>query len=335
MILYDPDLTVEMFRYGVQIPVKDSRARKTFEHLSAHPQLAASKKRWHSTKITENLAAEDLKRVHAADYVARLFSDELENELIRTYELVDAQGNYHRYDPTGASLPLTDMRDWIFTKAAGTYQAARCALDSYFCFYFAGGMHHAQYDRGSGFCLINDIVIAIRRLQAEARIKKAWVIDLDAHKGDGTAALTAGDDSIRTLSIHMASGWPLDQPEFDGQGRPNPSFTPSDIDIPIGDHENDHYNDRLKQGLERLRTLSTPELAVVVCGSDPYELDELPSTSGLALTLEQLLERDQQVYSFLTAAGVPAAFLMAGGYGENSWRVYAQFLEWVLLDRLQ
>lgn len=334
MILYDPNLTIEMFRYGIQIPVKDSRARKTFEHLRSHPQLAGLKNRWHRDKITASLSAEDLKRVHAAAYVQRLFSGGLKKELIRTYELVDAQGNYNRYDPDSASLPLTDMRDWIFTKAAGTYEASRRALETAFCFYFSGGMHHAQYDRGSGFCLINDIVIAIRRLQAEGRIRQAWVIDLDAHKGDGTAALTEGDDSIKTLSIHMAAGWPLDQPEVDDLGRLNPSFTPSDIDIPIGDQENDNYNPRLKDGLERLRVLSNPDLAIVVCGSDPYEADELPSTSGLSLTLAQLLERDQLVYSFLMAANTPAAFLMAGGYGENSWRVYAQFLEWVLLDRL-
>lgn len=335
MILYDPDLTVEMFRYGIKIPVKDSRARKTFEHLKAHPQLTGRQNRWHCAKISEHLSVEDLKRGHAGEYVQRLFSGGLEQELIRTYELVDAQGNYNRYDPDSASLPLTEMRDWIFTKAAGTYQAGRNALETGFCFYFAGGMHHAQYDRGSGFCLINDIVIAIRRLQAEGRIQHAWVIDLDAHKGDGTAALTVGDDSIRTLSIHMAAGWPLDQPEVDGKGRPNPSFTPSDVDIPIGAQENEQYNPRLNAGLERLHTMSTPDLAIVVCGSDPYEADELPSTSGLSLTLEQLLERDQQVYSSLMAANIPAAFLMAGGYGENSWRVYAQFLEWVLLDRLQ
>jgi acetoin utilization deacetylase AcuC-like enzyme len=226
------------------------------------------------------------------------------------------------------------MRQWILTKAAGTYQACLAALDEGFCFYFAGGMHHAQYDRGGGFCLVNDIVIAVRRLQAEGHIRQAWVIDLDAHKGDGTAALTADDDSISTLSIHMAQGWPLDQPEIDDAGRPNPSFVPSDIDIAIGEREEEHYNPRLEKALRRLRALSAPDLAIVVSGSDPYEADELPSTSGMALTLEQLLERDRMVYSFLTAAAVPAAYLMAGGYGENSWRVYTQFLEWVLLKRL-
>ena len=334
MILYDPNLTIEMYAFGIQIPVKDSRARNAFEHLRSHPQLGKLIEHWHDDEITEKIFREDLERVHAPEYIRRLFSDGLEDELVKTYELIDALGNYNRYDPRSASRPLTDMRQWILTKAAGTYQAGRAALENTFCFYFAGGMHHAQYDRGGGFCLINDIVIAIRRLQAEGRIRRAWVIDLDAHKGDGTAALTAGDDSIATLSIHMAHGWPLDQPKFDENGRPNPSFIPSDIDVAIGEHENEDYNDRLKDALQRLHELSTPDLAIVVSGSDPYEADELPSTSGLALTLEQLLERDRMVYAFLMAADIPAAYLMAGGYGENSWRVYAQFLEWVLLNRL-
>jgi len=78
---------------------------------------------------------------------------------------------------------------------------------------------------------VNDLVIALRRLQFENRIRSAWVIDVDAHKGDGTAAITAGDQSIVTLSIHMARGWPLDQPERDTDGRLNPSFIPSTIDI--------------------------------------------------------------------------------------------------------
>ena len=333
MILYDPNMTIEMFRYGIQIPVKDSRARRTFEHLTSHSRLTALQDRWHRSDLTETLMVEDLERAHSPDYVKRLFSSELETELVRTYELIDTQGRYHRYDPDSASRPLKDMREWILAKAAGTYQASRLALETGFCFYFAGGMHHAQYHHGSGFCLINDIVIAIRRLQAEGRVQQTWVIDLDAHKGDGTAALTKDDHSIHTLSIHMANGWPLDQPEVDAQGCPNPSFVPSDIDIPIGEDDNERYNLMLKAGLESLSGLSVPNLAIVVSGSDPYEADELPSTSGLSLSLKQLLDRDQMVYSHLIAAGIPAAYLMAGGYGENSWRVYAQFLEWVLMKR--
>ena len=160
MILYDPHLTIEMYPYGIQIPVKDSRARKTFEHLKLHAQLGGLIGSWHHSEITASLSVEDLERVHAPEYVQRLFSNGLEKELIRTYELIDSQGNYNRYDPDSATLPLTDMREWILTKAAGTYLTSRTALENAFCFYFAGGMHHAQYDRGGGFCLINDIVIA-------------------------------------------------------------------------------------------------------------------------------------------------------------------------------
>jgi acetoin utilization deacetylase AcuC-like enzyme len=229
---------------------------------------------------------------------------------------------------------LTALFERILWRAGGTIQCGRTALQNGFCFYFGGGMHHAQKDRGAGFCLVNDLVVALRRLQFENRIRRAWVIDLDAHKGDGTAAITADDQSILTLSIHMADGWPLDQPEHDADGRLNPSFVPSDIDIPIESGEEGLYNRRLREGLEHLSGLGRPEIALVVCGADPYELDELPSTAGLRLSLEQLLERDQTVYTFLRTLSVPGAWVMAGGYGRSSWRVYTQFLEWVLLKRL-
>jgi acetoin utilization deacetylase AcuC-like enzyme len=312
----------------------DSRASETFARLCSHSVLGPRVGLWHIDRIREHVTREDLVRVHSADYVNRLFSDQLEAEIIRTFELIDADGHYHRYDPAKASQPLTALFDRILVRVAGTTQCCRTALEKGFCFYFGGGMHHAQKDYGAGFCIVNDLVIALRRLQAEGRIRTAWVIDVDAHKGDGTAAITAADDSIATLSIHMANGWPLDQPERDAAGRLNLSFVPSTIDIPIEAGGERRYNEQLRAGLESLSAYPRPDLALVVCGADPYELDELPSTAGLRLTLEQLLARDRLVYSFLATRGIPGAWVMAGGYGRNSWRVYAQFLEWALLERL-
>jgi acetoin utilization deacetylase AcuC-like enzyme len=335
VILYDPTQSHSLMEFGIEIPVMDSRASETFGRLAAHPVLGARVGEWHLSRIQEQISRDDLIRAHSADYVSSLFSERLESEIIRTYELVDAKGNYHRYQPRNARLPLVVLFDRILARVAGTVQCCRMALDHGFCFYFGGGMHHAHKDHGAGFCLVNDLVIALRRLQAESRIGTAWIIDVDAHKGDGTAAITAGDPSLTTLSIHMARGWPLDQPEYDAFGRLNPSFIPSTIDIPIDVGEEHVYNDCLKQGLERLsERYSPPSLALVVNGADPYELDELPSTAGCRLTLRQLLERDQMVYSFLKARSIPSAYVMAGGYGKNSWRVYTQFLEWALLDRL-
>lgn len=334
MLLYDESQKLGLSEFGIQIPVRDSRATNAFEALRNHNVLGPEIARWHIGAIDEVVKKDDLLRAHSKDFVNKLFSPDLEKEIIRTYELIDEHGDYYRYNPESARLPLTALFDRILTEVAGTIQCCRIALEKDFCFAFNGGMHHAQNNFGAGFCLLNDIVIATRKLQAEKILRRAWVIDLDAHKGDGTAALTRTDDSIKTLSIHMAHGWPLDGKAHDSGGKPNPSFLPSDIDIPIAAGEDNLYNARLEEGLNQMERLSRPDLAIVVCGADPYEADELPSTSTLKLSLAQLTERDRLVYEFLKRRRIPQAYLMAGGYGESSWQVYAQFLEWVLLERL-
>jgi acetoin utilization deacetylase AcuC-like enzyme len=320
--------------FGIEIPVLYSRVLNTFEYLKSHEILGPKIDQWHIRKIEETICRNDLLRVHSEDYVERLFSDGLENEIVNTFELVDAAGNYYRYNPDRATLPLTQLFNRILTIVAGTVQSCRVALVKDFCFAFSGGMHHAQHAYGAGFCMVNDIVIAIRKLQAEGLIHTVWVIDIDAHKGDGTAALTKGDATITTLSIHMANGWPLDGDEYDQGGNFNPSFTPSDIDIPMAKGEDHLYIPRLQEGLKRLDRWAQPDLAVVVSGADPYFKDELPSTSDLKLSLAQLKERDLLTYNFLKERDIPRAYLMAGGYGESCWEVYAQFLEWALLDNL-
>ena len=334
MILYDPHIPVSLMEFGIQIPMRDSRATRTLAALLDDPLLGPLQSRWHRDQIEERLSREDLLRVHAADYVDRLYSPALQEEIIATYELIDACGRYHRYTPETATRPLSDLFDRIQVKAAASVQCARLALAHGFCFSFTGGAHHAQRHFGKGFCLLNDIVIAVRKLQSEKAIGTVWIIDVDAHKGDGTAALTADDPSIRTLSIHMARGWPLDGPEVLADGSPNPSFVPSDIDIPVESGEEALYVERLGLGLQQLEGLGPADLAMVVCGADPYEKDELPSTAGLALNLDQMLARDRLVYNFLKERRMPAAYLMAGGYGDQVWRVYARFLAWALRERL-
>lgn len=332
MILHDNGQGHGLSEFGIDIPVKDSRALRTFEHLKNHPRLGPRIVSWHRRPSGDRLGPEDFYRVHSRQYIDRLFSDRLEDELIRTYELIDTEGGYHRYSPADAEKPLSALFERILSRVNGTWQCCRLALKDGFCFYFGGGMHHAQWDFGNGFCPLNDIVIAIRRLQADGQIHHAWVIDTDAHKGDGTAALTKDDPSITTLSIHMARGWPLDGKPIDADGLMNPSFTPSDIDIPVDRGKEHTYIDRLESGLKKLETYPDPDIAVVVYGADPYVHDELPSTRELRLTLGQMMERDLLVYRFLEHRHVPMAYLMAGGYGERAWEVYSQFLEHVLLE---
>ncbi len=333
MILYDPRIPTSLIEFGIQIPVRDSRSTKTLQALLNDPKLKSLQRDWHQDRIVEVLAREDLLRVHSADYVERLYSATLEKEIVSTFELIDAEGKYYRYTPETATRPLIDLFQRLLIKAAGTVQASRLALQHGFCFFFAGGAHHAQHDFGNGFCLLNDIVIAARKLQFERKVDRVWIIDVDAHKGDGTAALTAGDDSIRTLSVHMARGWPLDCPALLADGRANPSFIPSDIDIPIESGEEPYYLERLGGGLGKLEEGGSADLAIVVCGADPYEKDALPSTSPLKLSLEQMFERDRLIYSWLKDRNIPAVYLMAGGYGDEVWQVYTQFLLWALHQR--
>lgn len=334
MIIYDPNMKEGLAEFGIEIPLSLSRAATTFAKLERHPSLAPRIGQWHINRINESITRADLLRVHSDAYVARLYSDQLEDEIVKTFELIDENGRYYRYNPDKATLPLTHLFDRLLFKVAGTVQCCREALEKEFCFTFGGGMHHAKREYGAGFCLVNDIVIALRKLQSENLIRTAWVIDLDAHKGDGTAVLTVEDSSITTLSIHMANGWPLDGDAYDDQGRLNPSFVPSDIDIPVAAGEENEYVARLEEGLDKLIHNGPPDLALVLAGSDPYEKDELPSTAELRLSLAQLMERDQLVYHFLKSQRIPRAYVTAGGYGEHAWEVDWQFLEWALPDNL-
>lgn len=316
-----------MDQYGIKIPITGSNAQKTVDALLDDAELAASRDRWLLVEETPPVSREQLELTHDPAFVGRLLGDGADKEVIRTFELKNPDGTYHRYDPADASRPLSDLVTRGLMNAGGTLRAARIALEKNFCFYLGGGMHHAMYDYGEGFCLVNDVVIAARVLQAEGNIKTAWIVDVDAHKGDGTAALTADDKTIQTLSIHMAAGWPLDQPRELTDGRKNPSYTPSDIDIPIAEGEEGEYLLRLRIGLEKLKRFGIPDLAIVLAGADPWEGDRLPSAEPLKLSLNQMLQRDMLVERFLADLEVPAAFVTAGNYGDQSWKVYCQFLD--------
>jgi acetoin utilization deacetylase AcuC-like enzyme len=317
--------------FGIEIPVLDTRATRTLDELQAHPTIGRRVTRNLITSRGEALRREDLLRAHDPAYIERLANGDRIGALYEAYELLDEQGNYQRYSPAHAHYPLEELYEVMLTRASGTLHCMREALGAGFCFYFGGGFHHAHYDFGHGFCPINDVVIAARKMQAEGEIRSVWVIDSDAHKGDGTAAITRDDPSIRTLSIHMAKGWPLSRFPLTRGGRLHPSFIPSDIDIPISAGREAEYTDLLQEGLMQLDEYPRPDIAVVLFGADPYERDLLDSAKLLRLTMGQLQMRDSAIRSFLAERKIPSAYLMAGGYGPHSWEVNYRFLEEQLL----
>ncbi|MFP4153651.1 MAG: histone deacetylase [Alkalispirochaeta sp.] len=335
MILHDRLPRRPMTDYGIQIPIMGSNAMRTIEHLLEDPYLAETRDSWLFEEEISPVSAEAIRRVHDDEYVNRLLSSPrgpdgpCEGEMQRTFELVNDDGTYHRYDPDSAKYGLCELRNQSLRLAGGTSRGAELALSSpeKFCFYLGGGMHHGQYRWGEGFCPVNDLVIAIRSLQAAERIKTAWVIDVDAHKGDGTAALTAEDDTIQTVSVHMAQGWPMDQPQTLADGASNPSFVPSTIDVPIASGEENEYLPRLTAAMDEMeRLFRLPDFVLVVDGADPYERDQLPSAELLKMTGDQLFERDAYLYRWVRERDIPSLFVMAGNYGYHSWEVYTRFL---------
>ncbi|MDR3284169.1 MAG: histone deacetylase [Treponema sp.] len=351
MILYDPALICDLRDYGIMVPVSPSRQDKIAAYLRREGadvpvhtfDSAAALLALPSPAITRT----DLERVHSPAYIARLYGDRPEQELLAAYELINPDGSYHRYEPEKALKPLAALFENTLLRVSGAYIAARLALaDSagqlrHFCYYLDGGNHHARYDGPSGFCLLNDLLIAARKLQSEQCASLIWIIDVDAHKGDGSAELAAfsrerretfrgKNPEIITLSAHMATGWPLDAESL-AQAQPGRApLVPSDIDIPISPGDETRYTALLADGLAKLEQLSgerKPDIALVVDGADVYEKDGLASSAPLALALEQCVERDRLIFAFLQKRRIPSAWVIAGGYGEEAWKPTAWFLD--------
>lgn len=234
----------------------------------------------------EPAADEDVLRVHTADWVRKLQTDSLTASERMKLE-----------------IPLSELTVGAFWLAAGgSILAGRRALKDGFAANLSGGFHHAYPGHGEGFCMLHDVAIGIRSLQAEGAIRNAMVVDTDVHQGNGTAAIFANDESVFTLSIHQENNYPMPKP-------------PSDEDIGLEDGMRDaEYLDALERGLVRSFMKLTPDLIYYVGGADPYREDQL---GGLALTLDGLQKRDRLVFEHARRRGIPVASTLAGGYARH------------------
>lgn len=339
MILSIENSNASLQDYGIQIPLLADRYTKTLAAVAEHPMLSACPEKWLRKADPKPFSREQLLRVHSQAYVEALLSSHPLKVLGEVFEFIEADGTYNdRYLESPANRPLPELVEKRLAHAAGTLLACETALESEFCYFLGGGAHHAMHSGGRGFCLVNDLMTAVRELQHRGQIKTVWVIDLDAHKGDGTAEITIADPSVLTMSIHMQHGWPLDEDSpLDQSGQLKRCYWPSTVDVPVPEGAEAHYLELLKNGLRQLEILASgvrPDLVLVVDGSDPYEKDVLKSAMPLKLTLEQCVERTHYVYRWLQQRGVPQAYVMAGGYGPENWRVHAGFLLRVLPERI-
>lgn len=230
-------------------------------------------------------SVEDVSLVHTEDYVSRLCAGTLKGNELRRLGL-----------PWSESLVRRS-----FFAVGGTIGAAYSALEEGIGSNLAGGTHHAFPDRGEGFCVLNDVAVAIHVLKRDGLIHRPAVIDCDVHQGNGTATIFGGDEDVFTFSMHGAKNYPLFKAE-------------SSLDIELPDGTTDELY---------LRTLThhlpvvfqhDPDILFYLGGADPYVGDKL---GRLALSIEGLRRRDELVLDECYQSEIPAVTVMSGGYSEN------------------
>ncbi len=229
---------------------------------------------------------EDVGRVHDAAYLERLLRGTMPAAEQRTMGF-----------PWSAALVERSFR-----ASGGTLEAAERALSAGIAMNLAGGTHHAFATHGEGFCVLNDVAIAVRALRARGRLRRAAIVDLDVHQGNGTHALFAEDEETFTFSMHGRRNYPFRK-------------VPGRLDVELEDGTGDtEYLERLAAALPAVLVQSRPDLVFYLAGADPHEGDTL---GRLKLTFDGLMRRDALVLESCRAVGVPVAIVIAGGYGRD------------------
>ncbi|HEX8853154.1 MAG TPA: histone deacetylase, partial [Pyrinomonadaceae bacterium] len=227
----------------------------------------------------------DVLLVHTEDYVTRLRAGTLTPRELRRLGLPWSKALVRR----------------SFLATGGTISAARWALTNGVGSNLAGGTHHAFPDRGEGFCVLNDVAVAVRVLRRDRLIRRAAIVDCDVHQGNGTAAIFEGDAEVFTFSMHGAKNYPL----FKAR---------STLDVELPDKTADaDYLAQLAAHLPRVLA-HEPDVVFYLGGADPYEGDKL---GRLSLTLAGLRARDETVLRECRRRGVPVATVMSGGYASD------------------
>jgi acetoin utilization deacetylase AcuC-like enzyme len=229
---------------------------------------------------------EQVLRVHDREYVEKL-----------------TQGKMSALDEALLELPYSPgLVQASFLCAGGSILAAREALKRGGGVNLAGGFHHAFADHGEGFCVFNDAAIAIRDLQAAKEIRRAAVIDVDVHQGNGTAGIFRDDPTVYTFSIHEENNYPAIKPPSD-----------QDVGLETGT-DGATYLAALEHWVPRILDRQEPQLLAYIAGADPFEEDQL---GRLRLTREDLRARDRLVLGECAKRGIPVVAFLAGGYARD------------------
>jgi acetoin utilization deacetylase AcuC-like enzyme len=229
---------------------------------------------------------EDLLRVHHATYLEAVASCSLPH---------DAQ--------VRLGLPLRpELLDRSRYEAGGTLDALDAALKFGFACNLAGGTHHAFPDRGLGYCVLNDVAIAIRRFLHREPGTRILVLDTDAHQGNGTNGIFSGEPEVFTYSIHVARNYPAHK-------------TPGSLDVGIERFAPpEDYFKALEDSLPRVLETFQPELIFWIGGADPHVDDRF---GQMCLTDADFARRDNRILDLLLPLDAPLVLVYGGGYNRT------------------
>ena len=245
--------------------------------------------------VPEPLTEEQILLVHTDDFLDSLQDSQ------RVAQYLEA--GFVELCPSGL-VDATVLKSFRWA-SGGTILAARQALNCGIAVNIGGGYHHAKPDAGEGFCVYNDLAIAIRSLQKDGLIKRACVIDLDVHQGNGTAVIFAGDDSVFTFSIHQGNIYPI------------PKET-SDWDIELDSATTDQeYLELLQNALPDVLARAKPDIVFLQAGCDTLADDPL---ADLAMTQPGIVSRDALVIDTCVDRGIPVVMTLGGGYSPQAWK---------------
>lgn len=231
-------------------------------------------------------ADEDLLLVHTAKYVRKLRLGTLSTAEVMALELP--------FSPEVVKFAVLTV--------GGTIVAGRRALADGLAVHLGGGFHHAHADHGEGFCVLNDVAVAIEVLRRDGLVRRAMVVDVDLHQGNGTAAIFGRREDVFTFSIHQMDIYPSVKPA-------------GSLDIGLWSGDGDaKYLAEMGAHFPSLFREFRPDIVLYVAGADPFEKDQLGS---LLLTKEGLRERDRIVLEGARRLGIPVLVVLAGGYAAD------------------
>lgn len=266
---------------GHRYPI--NKYRLLFEEIE---QLRAVDPRWMQTfqyVQPSPVGLEEVNQVHCPNYIRLLMSGELPAAKMRRIGF-----------PWSETLITRTL-----TSAGGTCETVHQAVKHGVAIHLSGGYHHAHRDFGSGFCLVNDLVLAAKRALTIEGIDKVLIIDSDVHHGDGTATLCEGDEAIVTLSFHCDKNFPARKPS-------------SDLDVPlIRDTGDEEFLAAFTSIVEMAINLHQPDFILYDAGVDIHLHDEL---GYLNVTSDGIYARDQFMFELAKQKQLPIACVVGGGY---------------------